>query len=91
MNKQELIRRIADDSEISRRDAAVMLDSTLEAIMSTVADGNSVQLLGFGTFEARTRRARTARNPQTGEEVQVPETTVPVFRPGVIFKERVDS
>ncbi len=91
MNKQELIRRIADDSEVSRRDAAVMLDSTLEAIMSTVADGDSVQLLGFGTFEARTRKARTARNPQTGEEVQVPETTVPVFRPGVIFKERVDS
>lgn len=90
MNKQDLIRRISDDSELSRRDASVLLDSMLEAIMSAVAAGERVQLVGFGTFEARERQARVARNPQTGETVEVPAATVPVFRPGVLFKERVD-
>ena len=89
MNKQDLIRKIAADSETSQREASIMLDSTLEAIMDAVAAGDKVQLVGFGTFEARDRKARTGYNPQTGEAFEIPETTVPVFRPGVLFKERV--
>lgn len=90
MNKQELIRKIAQDSEVSQRDASVMLDSTLEAIMAAVAAGEKIQLVGFGTFEAKERKARTGRNPLTGELIDIPAATVPVFRPGVIFKEKVD-
>lgn len=90
MNKQELIRRIAADSEVTQREASIMLDSTLQIIMSAVAAGDKVQLTGFGTFESKDRPARTGRNPQTGETLEIPASTVPVFHPGVIFKETVD-
>lgn len=90
MNKQDLVRIIARDAELSQRDASLLLDSTLEAIMSAVAAGEKVQLLGFGTFEAKERSARNGRNPQTGEMMEIPAATVPVFHPGVLFKERVD-
>ena len=89
MNKQDLIRKIAADSETTQRDASVMLDSLLEIIMNAVAAGDKVQLSGFGTFEAKDRSARVGHNPQTGEFFEIPETTVPAFRPGVIFKEKV--
>jgi len=89
MNKQDLIRIIASNSELSQRDASVLLDSTLDAIMSAVAAGDKVQLVGFGTFEAKERSARIGRNPQTGEEIEISAATVPAFRPGVLFKERV--
>lgn len=89
MNKQDLVRIISADSELSQRDASVLLDSVLEAIMSAVAAGEKVQLIGFGSFEAQKRSARTGRNPRTGEAVEIPATTVPAFHPGVLFKERV--
>lgn len=90
MNKQELIRRIAADSELTQRDATVMLDNTLEIIMSTVAAGEKIQLSGFGTFESRERGARVGYNPGTHAMMEISAATVPVFRPGVIFKEKVD-
>lgn len=90
MNKQDLIRKIAADSELTLREATVALDSTLEAIMSAVASGEKLQLVGFGSFEAKERPARLGRHPQTGEEIEIPAATVPIFHPGVIFKERVD-
>jgi len=58
--------------------------------MEAVAKGEKVQLLGFGTFEAKHRAARVGRNPATGEAVEIPETVVPVFKPGQEFKEMVD-
>jgi len=91
VNKQDLIRKIAFDSELSQRDAGIVLDNTLEAIMAAVAAGEKVQLMGFGTFEARDRAARVGRNPRTGEEVEIEATTTPVFHPGLIFKERVNK
>lgn len=90
MNKQELIKKIASDAEVTQRQAACMLESTLNAIIETVAAGEKLQLLGFGTFEPKQRAARTGRNPSTREIIEIPAATVPVFKPGVEFKEAVD-
>lgn len=90
MNKQELIKKIAEDSEVTQRQAAIVLENTLSTIMSAVAAGEKVQLLGFGTFESKQRAARTGRNPSTQEILEIPAATVPVFKAGVEFKEAVD-
>ena len=90
MNKQDLVRIAAHEAELSQRDAAVLLDSALEAIMNAVAAGAKVQLMGFGSFEAKERAARVGRNPHTGETVEIPATTTPFFTPGTIFKEKVE-
>lgn len=89
MNKQELVRQIAADAEVTQRQATVMLDSMINIIINAVAQGDKIQLSGFGSFEGRKREARTARNPQTQELIEVPATTVPVFRAGREFKEAV--
>lgn len=91
MNKQELIKHIAADAEITQRQAAVALDSLINIIMSAVAEGDKVQLLGFGTFEKKERAARVGRNPQTQEPLEIPATTVPVFKAGQEFKEIVQG
>lgn len=89
MNKQELIKRVAEDSEVTQRDAGVMIDNLLNIIMTTVASGEKIQLLGFGTFESKKRSARMGRNPGTNEPVPIPETVAPVFKPGSEFKDMV--
>ncbi|MGH3614659.1 MAG: HU family DNA-binding protein [Pseudonocardia sp.] len=88
MNKSQLVdalaARIGD-----RRTAATAVDRLLETIVDTVGAGESVTLTGFGVFESRARAARPARNPRTGETVEVPATNVPAFRPGVAFRRAV--
>lgn len=89
MNKGELIDAVARNSGESKATAAKVIDETLDVIVAaTVAEGK-VQLTGFGTFEARDRKARMARNPQTGAEVHVPATRVPAFKAGKSFKDAV--
>ncbi len=90
MNKQELIRQIAEDSEVTQRQAAIVLDSTLNAIVAAVAAGDKVQLMGFGTFEPKKRAARIGRIPATQEVLEIPAATVPTFKAGVEFKEAVN-
>ncbi len=89
MNKGDLVAEVSEVAGISRRAAADAVDATLEAIARAVARGDKVVLSGFGSFEKRLRAPRTARNPQTGEAVKVPATSVAVFRPGQDFKEAV--
>lgn len=88
MNKTQLVdalaARIGD-----RRTAASAVDGLLQTIMDTVGTGGSVSITGFGVFESRARAARVARNPRTGETVDVPATTVPAFRPGASFRSTV--
>jgi len=91
MNKQELIAQIADKAEISKSQAAAALDAALESIVGAVADGDKVQLIGFGSFEPKKREARTGRNPRTNEAVEIPASVVPVFKPGKAFKEQVSK
>lgn len=89
MNKSELIDVIATEAEISKVDAVKALDAFINTIINTVATGNTVALIGFGTFKASERGARTGKNPKTGELLVIAATTVPKFTPGATFKAAV--
>jgi len=91
MNKQELVKIVAEKSEVSQKVAASVLDNALETVMEAVAKGDKVQLIGFGIFESKHREARTGRNPRTKEEVQIPAATVPAFKAGKGFKDIVNQ
>ncbi|MEA2023620.1 MAG: HU family DNA-binding protein [Actinomycetota bacterium] len=89
MNKGELVEAVARNTGESKATAAKVIDETLDVIVSGVVSQGKVQITGFGTFEARDRKARTARNPQTGAEVKVAATRVPAFKAGKAFKDQV--
>lgn len=89
MNKSDLINSVAEKSELSKKDATKSVDAVLETIMDSLKDGEKVQLIGFGTFEVRDRAARKGRNPQTGEEIQIPASKVPAFKAGKALKDIV--
>lgn len=86
MNKQELIEAIAEKSHTSKSDSKKMLDAFLETVTETLAHGDSVQLIGFGTFKSTERNARSGRNPRTGT---IPAKKVPSFTAGNALKEAV--
>ncbi len=89
MNKAELINNIAQKSGMSKKDVEAILNTFVGEVTEALAKGEKVQLLGFGTFETRKRASRTGRNPQTGQEMIIPETTVPAFKAGNKLKEAV--
>ncbi|AIF65278.1 MULTISPECIES: HU family DNA-binding protein [Bacillaceae] len=89
MNKAELVEAVAQQAELSKKDASKAVDALLETISETLAKEEKVQLVGFGTFEVRERAARTGRNPQTGEEITIPASKAPAFKAGKDFKEAV--
>ncbi len=89
MNKSELIDVAATEADISKAAAGRALDAILNAVVKAVAKGDSVTLVGFGTFKASKRAARTGRNPQTGKEIKIAATTVPRFTAGAGFKASV--
>lgn len=91
MNKQELIDAVAADVDITKKSVAAILDSIMAVITDAVASGDKVTLVGFGSFEARTRKEREGRNPKTGESLTVPATVIPVFSPGKAFKDAVEQ
>ena len=86
MNKTELIKAIATKAELNNKVAAAALDATISSITDALKAGENVQLIGFGTFEVRTRAARTGRNPATGETIEIAESKVPAFKPGKALK-----
>lgn len=83
----DIISAVAEKSGLKKKDAEVAVNSFLETIEEALKSGDKVQLIGFGTFETRTRAARTGRNPKTGEEMLIPESVVPAFKPGNKLKE----
>ena len=89
LNKAELIAAIADDAEISKAKAEFALNSAIDTIIKAVTKGDSVQLIGFGTFSSGKRAARMGRNPKTGEEVPINPRRVLTFRPSHLMKDRV--
>ncbi len=89
MNKSELIEAVAAKTEISKAAAGRAVEAVLDSIAETVAKGDTVSVIGFGTFESRKRAARTGKNPQTGEALKIAATTVPAFKAGKAFKDRV--
>lgn len=90
-SKQDLIEAVAARTDSTKGKTEKIINATLAAIMDTLAGGDAIQLIGFGTFEVRTRSARKGKNPQTGEEIDIPEQTVPAFKPGTLFKKRVSK
>ncbi len=91
MNKTELVKKVAEASELSQKQAAAVVENVLSTIVDTVAAGESVALLGFGTFEKKHRDARTGRNPATGEAMEFAASDTPVFKAGKAFKEKVNG
>lgn len=89
MNKEELVQAVAKKSGASQKVTAEVLAALLETVEATVAEGNKVTLVGFGTFEPRERQARTGRNPQSGAVIQIAAKKVPVFTAGKKFKDAV--
>lgn len=89
MNKSDLIAAVADATELTKADAGKALDAVLNAITGAVAAGDSVSLIGFGTFKASARAAREGKNPKTGEKLSIAATTVPKFSAGATFKAAV--
>ena len=89
MNKSELVDIIAKEADISKAAAEKALSDTTGAIVKAVAKGDSVTLVGFGTFKSSKRAARICRNPQTGKELKIAATTVPRFTAGATFKAAV--
>ena len=90
MNKSELIDAIASEADISKASAGRALDSMLTSITGALSNGDSVSLVGFGTFSVKQRAARTGRNPQTGAAIQIKAATVPGFKAGKALKEAVN-
>ena len=91
MNKTELIAAIATKAGLSKKDAEKALAATIETITETMAKKEKVQLVGFGSFETKTRAAHTGRNPRTKEAMEFPAKTVPVFKAGKALKDKVDQ
>ncbi|MEC1958967.1 non-specific DNA-binding protein Hbs [Bacillus subtilis] len=89
MNKTELINAVAETSELSKKDATKAVDSVFDTILDALKNGDKIQLIGFGNFEVRERSARKGRNPQTGEEIEIPASKVPAFKPGKALKDAV--
>ena len=89
MNKGELVKKVATEMGVTEKKVNVILTNLMEVIVETVASGESVTLVGFGTFEARSRKEREGRNPRTGELLAIPATVVPAFSPGKTFKDAV--
>ncbi|CAM5357758.1 DNA-binding protein HU-beta OS=Stutzerimonas stutzeri OX=316 GN=hupB PE=3 SV=1 [Stutzerimonas stutzeri] len=87
MNKSELIATIAESTLLSKADAGRALDATLDAIQAALGRGESVSLIGFGTFAVKERAARTGRNPSTGAAITIAAAKVPGFKPGQTLKD----
>ncbi|MBI4781069.1 MAG: HU family DNA-binding protein [Oscillatoriophycideae cyanobacterium NC_groundwater_1537_Pr4_S-0.65um_50_18] len=91
MNKGELVDKIAENADVTKKQADAILTAILDSVMEAVATEDKVTLVGFGSFESRKRQAKEGRNPRTGETMTIPETTVPVFSAGKLFKEKVSE
>ena len=89
MNKSELINAVAVSAEVSKKEAEAVITAALDAITAALKEGDKVQLVGFGSFEVKSRAARTGRNPRTKEVVEIPASKVPVFKAGKALKDIV--
>ncbi|MDJ0715169.1 MAG: HU family DNA-binding protein [Prochloraceae cyanobacterium] len=89
MNKGELVDKVAQKATVTKKQADAVITAAIETIMEAVSEGDKVTLVGFGSFERRHRKEREGRNPKTGEKMEIPETMVPAFSAGKLFKEKV--
>jgi DNA-binding protein HU-beta len=91
MNKSELVAKIAEGADITKASAGRALDSIIGTVTEELASGGEVALVGFGTYKVNDRAARTGRNPQTGEEIQIAAAKVPAFKAGKALKDTVNG
>ena len=89
MNKTDLVGQVAVKTGMTKKDVEKVVNAFFGTVEGTLKDGNKVQLVGFGTFEVRERKARKGRNPQTGQEINIPATKVPAFKAGKALKNSV--
>lgn len=91
MKKENLVRSICEKGDFTQKEVNKFIKAFTETIKEAVASGDKVQLIGFGSFEARMRSARTGRNPQTGKAIKIPASVVPAFKAGKAFKDIVNA
>ena len=91
MNRSELVTKISEKSELSKKDSEKVLSAVIDSIMEALAQGDKVQLVGFGTFEVRERQERTGRDPRSGEAITIPACKSPAFKAGKAFKDIVNQ
>ena len=91
MKKTDLIAAVAEQSGLSKKDAEKAVNTALDTIIKAVAEGDKIQLTGFGTFEQRQRNARTGVDPRTGNSIEIPASKVPAFKAGKAFKDIVNG
>ena len=91
MNKAELIAVVAEKSGLSKKDTEKAVNATIDTITESLKEGDKVQLVGFGVFEVKERAARLGRNPKTKEQIDIPASSVPVFKAGKAFKDAIDT
>ncbi|MBW6462692.1 MAG: HU family DNA-binding protein [Dethiobacteria bacterium] len=89
MNKSELVDLVAEKAGMSKKDSEKAVKAVLDSITDGLVKGDKVQLVGFGTFEVRSRKEREGRNPATGEKIKIKALKVPAFKPGKALKEKV--
>ena len=90
MNKSELVASVAEVAELTKKDAEKAVNAVFASVQKALVEDDKVQIIGFGTFEVRTRAARKGRNPQTGETIEIPASKNPVFKAGKALKEAVN-
>ncbi len=91
LNKASLLTHLVEKTGLTKKEASLFLEAFTETVEETLASGEKVQLVGFGTFMVRENKPREGRSPATGEIIQIPASTVPVFKAGKRLKERVNS
>ena len=91
MNKADLISVMADKSGMTKKDSEKALNAFIESVEEALVNRDKVQLVGFGTFEVRERSSRKGRNPQTGEEIDIPAASVPAFKAGKALKDSINK
>lgn len=89
MNKAELIAAAAEQAGLSKKDTEAAINAAIDAIIASLKQGDKVQLVGFGAFEVKARAARIGRNPRTKEQIEIPASKIPVFKPGKALKDAV--
>lgn len=89
MNREELVYKVLEKTLIGKKESEKAVTAVMESISEALAKGDKVQLVGFGTFEVRTRKEREGRNPKTGEKITIKATKVPAFKPGKALKDMV--
>ena len=91
MNKTELIAKVAEKADLSKKDAGKAVDAVFASITEALKKGDKVQIIGFGSYEVRKRAARLGRNPQTGKEIKIAASKVPAFKAGKALKDAVKA